>query len=219
MIELTQKYKLTKNKTIAVTSSLTISEGFEKEHKNVIRDIENLLGGELKSELSSMFIKDTYFTCQNKPMKQYLITRDGYALLAMGFTGKKAIAFKLKYIKAFNMMEDEIKKHQLSRMDSKESFKGVNDALKELHGDSIKPFIYTNEVKMLNKIVLGMDANSYKLLHGIEGNIRDHLEVTQLENFALLERYDESLIKAGLGYKERKLKCEEYFDLINQTLQ
>lgn len=93
-----------------VVSSREVARNFEKEHKNVVRDIENyvktLKDGE-SSKLSSLFIESKY-TSENANgvyYKEYLLTRDGFSLLAMGFTGKKALKWKLKYIEAFNKME------------------------------------------------------------------------------------------------------------------
>ncbi|WP_088815479.1 MULTISPECIES: Rha family transcriptional regulator [Listeria] len=93
----------------AVTSSLNVAEGFEKEHKHVLRDLDNLKG--VVQNWTDLFREDIYTHPQNK--QQYRIVymnRDGFTLLAMGFTGKKALQFKLKYIEAFNKMEQHIKK-------------------------------------------------------------------------------------------------------------
>lgn len=95
----------------ALTNSLLVAEKFGKEHRNVVRDIRNLLeGGVLKNEQTPMFEETVYVNEQNEqsyPM--YLMNRDGFSLLVMGFTGKKAMQFKLDYIKAFNQMEEAIK--------------------------------------------------------------------------------------------------------------
>ena len=81
-----------------VASSRQIAENFGKEHKHVLRDIENLIGGESKIGLSSMFFKSEYISAQNKKLPEYLMNRDGFSLLVMGFTGKAALEWKLKYI-------------------------------------------------------------------------------------------------------------------------
>lgn len=99
-----------------VASSRQIAESFGKEHKHVLRDIENLIGGESKIGLSSMFFKSEYISAQNKKLPEYLMNRDGFTLLAMGFTGKAALEWKLKYIQAFNAMEKQLaQRPQLSR--------------------------------------------------------------------------------------------------------
>ena len=89
-----------------VTTSLQVAKSFEKEHRNVLRDIEGLLKNE---QTQNYFHKGTYEHPQNKqeyPM--YYMNRDGFTLLAMGFTGKKAMEFKLQYIQAFNQMEQQL---------------------------------------------------------------------------------------------------------------
>lgn len=99
-----------------VVSSRQIAESFGKEHKHVLRDIENLIGGEPKIGLSSMFFKSEYISSQNKKLPEYLMNRDGFSLLVMGFTGKAALEWKLKYIAAFNEMEKKLaQRPQLSR--------------------------------------------------------------------------------------------------------
>lgn len=99
-----------------VVSSLQVAENFGKEHKHILRDIGNLLEGEPKIGLSSMFHLTEYTTSQNKKLPMYLMNRDGFSLLVMGFTGKAALEWKLKYIDAFNQMEKKLaQRPQLSR--------------------------------------------------------------------------------------------------------
>lgn len=94
----------------AVTSSLQVAETFEKNHRHVLRDVENLLEGMPKTgHTQHMFVKGTYVNEQNsQEYPMYYMNRDGFTLLAMGFTGSKALGFKLKYIEAFNSMEKTI---------------------------------------------------------------------------------------------------------------
>ena len=101
----------------AITTSLKVAEVFGKEHKTILRSIDGLVSeiGQLKNEQSSKtgqhknvpsdFVKTTYLNLQGKKQPCYEMTRDGFTLLAMGFTGKKALEFKLAYIDAFNKME------------------------------------------------------------------------------------------------------------------
>lgn len=96
-----------------VASSRDIAEHFGKEHKNVLRDIETLQEGMLNFEQTPMFFKTTYIHPQNgQEYPMYLMNRDGFTLLAMGFTGKAALEWKLKYIEAFNAMESELRSQQ-----------------------------------------------------------------------------------------------------------
>lgn len=97
----------------AVVSSRQVAENFGKRHDHVLRDIEGLFDivGVPKIGETPMFFKSAYTHPQNKQQyPEYLMNRDGFTLLAMGFTGKKAIEWKLKYIQAFNAMEEQLKK-------------------------------------------------------------------------------------------------------------
>lgn len=91
----------------AVTSSLQVAKSFEKEHKNVLRDINALDLDRLNFE--QMFLEGVEPDSYGRDRKVIYMNRDGFTLLAMGFTGKKALNFKLKYIEAFNQMESEVK--------------------------------------------------------------------------------------------------------------
>jgi Rha family phage regulatory protein len=90
-----------------VVSSRQVAEDFGKDHKNVIQSIENLIE-QLKdntAENSALFIKTSYVASNGKTNPAYDLTRDGFSLLIMGFTGTNAIQWKLKYIDTFNKME------------------------------------------------------------------------------------------------------------------
>lgn len=95
-----------------VTDSRNVAEHFGKRHDHVLRDIENLIGGLPKNgDTPEMFHLDSYINEQNgQSYPIYLMNRDGFSLLVMGFTGKKALEWKLKYIEAFNAMEAWLKK-------------------------------------------------------------------------------------------------------------
>lgn len=88
-------------------SSRDIAEHFGKEHKNVLQSIENLTAE--NSALTQMFFKTSYTSGTGKAYPMYLMNRDGFTLLAMGFTGKEALEWKVKYINAFNAMEQELR--------------------------------------------------------------------------------------------------------------
>lgn len=97
-----------------VVSSRQIAESFGKEHRNVIQSIENISAE--NSAVTQMFFKTTYTAGTGKSYPMYLMNRDGFSLLVMGFTGKAALEWKLKYIAAFNEMEKKLaQRPQLSR--------------------------------------------------------------------------------------------------------
>ena len=93
----------------AITNSLLVAKKFGKDHKHVLESIRKLMTAE-NSAVLQMFEESTYINEQNKTQPMYLMNRDGFTLLAMGFTGVKAMEFKIDYINAFNKMESKIKK-------------------------------------------------------------------------------------------------------------
>jgi len=90
----------------AVTTSIIVAEAFEKEHRNVLRTINNLECSEEFNRLN--FEPVSYRDAKGELRPMYQITRDGFSFLAMGFTGRKAAEFKEKFIAAFNRMEQAL---------------------------------------------------------------------------------------------------------------
>ncbi len=91
-----------------LTNSLLVAEKFSKQHKHVIDTIRKLISSAGNS--AQFFVSTTYIDESGKKNLMYVMNRDGFTLLAMGFTGEKALQFKLDYIEAFNKMEQTIKK-------------------------------------------------------------------------------------------------------------
>ena len=89
-----------------VVSSRRIAENFEKNHKDVLEGIRGILAAE--NSATKFFLETTYDN-RGKSYPEYLMNRDGFSLLVMGFTGKKALEWKIKYIQAFNAMEEELR--------------------------------------------------------------------------------------------------------------
>ncbi len=92
-----------------LTSSLLVADKFGKNHKHVLDAIRELISSAEKSAVLKMFVPSTYIASNNKENPMFIMNRDGFTLLAMGFTGEKALQFKLEYINAFNKMEEAIK--------------------------------------------------------------------------------------------------------------
>ena len=105
------------DREIPITTSLKVAEIFNKSHKDVLRKIDLLLE-DLRPYYSSAqncaeFIESEYYDSSGKRNLMYKMNRDGFSLLAMGFTGKKALRWKIKYIEAFNAMETALRQHAL----------------------------------------------------------------------------------------------------------
>lgn len=199
----------------AVCSSLDVSRSFGKRHDNVLRAIGGLLENE---ETQKMFKKLNYVDSQNKqkyPM--YLMNRDGFSLLVMGFTGKKALDWKLKYINAFNKMEKIIRERQSqswieSRSVGKLSRKAETDVLKQLveyakqQGSEHADMLYMTYSKLANKTAGVTD--------------RETATTQQLMNLSFVENIILNMVQDGiqqeLPYKEIYMDVKERLAVVGR---
>lgn len=98
----------------ALTNSILVAQKFGKEHKHVLDAIRELIKGCAENSADPLFEETTYIHPQNgQEYPMYVMTRDGFSLLVMGFTGKQALKFKLDFINAFNEMEQQLKGNAL----------------------------------------------------------------------------------------------------------
>lgn len=103
-----------------LVSSRVVAEDFKKAHDKVCRDIDNLKTQSPKLEVEKYFIESSYKSDRGRTYKEYLMNRDGFSLLVMGFTGKEALRWKLKYIEAFNKMEEELIKRRAPQLSAED---------------------------------------------------------------------------------------------------
>ncbi len=183
-----------------VTSSRKVAEVFGKEHYNVIRDIESL---DCSQEFTALnFEVSSYKDKSGKRNPEYILTKDGFTFLVMGYRGKKAARFKEEYIRQFNEMRTFIESLSTAKLE----FPAFTKAIMEAH-DEPKYYHFSNEINMINRIVLGMDAKHFKAAKGIDEDapsIRPYLSTDQIEGVEELQRIDIGLIVAGIGYDDRK---------------
>jgi len=192
-------------KDTARASSLMIAELFEKRHKNVLQAIENL---ECSEEFRRLNFQPSYYiNMQNKKQPCVMMTRDGFAFLAMGFTGKKAAQFKEAYIKRFNEMEKLINNIVTVRKD----YPLLTEAVKMAH-EQPKPYHFSNEADLLNKIITGYTAKKFREIHNIPKgeSIRPFLTDEQLKLMELLQKVDTGLLISTPDYVQRKRLLEWY---------
>ncbi len=110
----------------AVTTSLDLAAYFGKQHKNVIAKIETL---ECSPEFTELNFKlSTYTDPTGRECPCYLLTRDGFCFIAMGFTGRRASEFKERYIAAFNAMERQGHARYLAAPDANALAHSVSEA-------------------------------------------------------------------------------------------
>lgn len=192
------------NKDTARANSLLVAKMFEREHKNVLRDIENLDCSEEFNRLN--FEPINYKDSKGRKQRAYAMTRDGFTFLVMGYRGKKAAQFKEAYIKRFNQMERFIKEMQ----DARTQFPILTKHIKLLH-ENPKPYHYSNECDMLNRLVLGKTAKQIRAEHGLEkgDSIRPYLTEKQIKILNELQIVDVGLMLSTPDYEQRKrfLQC------------
>lgn len=102
------------NKGTPVTDSLKVAQVFGKEHKNIIRTIRGMLQSGSNLSHEKWFAESTYIDTRGNTQPLFLMTRDGFSLLAMGLTGAKAMQFKVGFIEQFNAMENVVKEVRAS---------------------------------------------------------------------------------------------------------
>ena len=149
-----------------------------------MRDIKNLLEGMLKIEQTSMFHKTTYINEQNgQSYPMYLMNRDGFSLLVMGFTGAKALEWKLKYIEAFNAMEKELNNIRVDVVRKETARNSGINARKELTPNIIKTRCEGMNQKMIG-ITIGKWTNYiYKAIFDMKAKeMRDSLNTKSIRD-------------------------------------
>ncbi|HEF3198187.1 TPA: Rha family transcriptional regulator [Campylobacter coli] len=148
--EIKINFEIVKNQVFI--NSLDLAKVFKKRHDNIIQTIENLPQDEFKTlnfEISSSIRKNGLF---EKDTKFYNLTRDGFSLLVMGFTGEKAYKWKIEFIKAFNEMEKrlrniEYEKHDKLAFRQSLGYKSQLKQQKEKYENKIKALQYDLEKK------------------------------------------------------------------------
>lgn len=201
------------SKDTARVDSLFVAKFFDKKHSHVLRDIENL---DCSDDFrQSNFGLTLYTDEQGKRRPRYAMTRDGFTFLAMGYRGEKAAKFKELYIKRFNEMEKFIK----TLVSARKEFPLLTENIKLLYDDP-KPYHFSNECDMINRIVIGMSAKQFRLEHGIEKgeSIRPYLTEEQINMLELLQKVDVGLLVAFPNYEDRKRHLEWYKSKISTQL-
>ncbi|MCZ2726402.1 Rha family transcriptional regulator [Bacteroides caccae] len=168
----------------ALTNSLLVAEKFGKEHKRVMQDIREMGCSALFREHN--FVLSSYLSRQNKETPMYVMTKDGFTLLVMSYTGEKAMKFKEDYIAAFNAMEKAIKEdytRALSNMDQRikvieerrTCFEGLPSPAEELPKMSQRDCIRS----LVNKIARATSTNQSNIWHKVYNHLyyRYHISI------------------------------------------
>ena len=199
------------NKTF--TTSKLVSWRFDKRHDHVLRDICNI-----KEKVSPQFwgvnFIETSYKSRGKSHPMYYLTKDGFTMLVMGYTGEEAMRFKEVYINRFNYMERYIVSQKMSKME----FPALTDNIKIMHEEP-KHYHYSNECNMINKIVLGMTAKKFKEENNIpkkEQSIRNYLAEDQIYYIEKLQHADVGMVVAIPDYYERQKALKNYYNMLRK---
>ena len=197
----------------ARVDSLFVAQAFEKRHDNVLKDIRELDCSDKFRLLN--FEESSYRNAQGKKQPAYCMTRDGFVFLAMGYRGKKAAEFKELYIRRFNEMESFIK----TLVSARQEFPLLTANIKLLH-ENPKPYHFSNECDMLNRIVVGMTAKQFRTASGLEKgtSIRPYLSEEQIAMLDILQKVDVGLLVAVPNFEQRKRYLEWYKLKMEETV-
>lgn len=199
----------------ALTDSLTVAEMFGKRHDRVLRAIDNLVESLPKNGERRMFIFGRRKADDGQFHRMYFMNRDGFSLLVMGFTGKKALEWKLKYIDAFNAMEKIITEKQttvwletrqqgkLIRRDETNVIQKLVEYAKE-QGSTHAEMLYMTYSKLANKMA------------GITN--RDQASILQLNDLTTMERIIAKVVidgmEQGIHYKDIYQQSKERLETV-----
>lgn len=192
---------------MTVVTSIDVAETFGKEHKNVLADIRNIQQDISTAEFLALFYEDSYKASNGKNNPMYLMTRDGFTLLVMGYTGEKAMRFKLAYIKQFNAMEKALIGKIKEREKGIEVRQALTNALQlsqeneRMHGHA-----YSTYTNVIYKAVFGKDAKNLREEYGIskKENLRDYFSEEELKAVQDMEMIVSGLVGIGWGYEQIK---------------
>ena len=190
---------------VTVVTSLDIARTFEKEHRNVLADIRKL---ECSDEFRLLnFEQSSYLNEQNHKQPMYYITRDGFTLLAMGYTGEKAMKFKEAYIKQFNAMERMLQGKLIEREKGIAVRQSLTKALQlSAENERMHGHAYSTYTNCIYKVLFGMNANKLREHYGIskKDNLRDCFSAEELRAVQSMECMVSGLVDCGWGYDKIK---------------
>ena len=188
-----------------VVTSLDVAETFGKEHRHVLRDIREL---ECSNEFRvSNFGQSEYLNEQNHRQPMYYITRDGFTLLVMGYTGEKAMKFKEAYIRQFNAMEKALIGKIREREKGIAVRQALTNALKESQeNERMHGFAYSTYTDMIYRNLFGKSAKQIREQNGLskKDNLRNYFDTDDLKKIQSKEMLVSGLIDCGWGYNEIK---------------
>ena len=195
-------------------SSLEIAKITNKRHPDVIRDIRSMIDSikddaEMLHELNQgvVDIKDN-----RSYTKEFKLNRFMTELLITGYDALRR-AKVIKRLVELEQKEFSNAVFKVTRQESKTEYKAMGFAIAEAH-EEIKPYHFSNEADLINRIVLGCTASKFRKENDIliGDAIRDYLTKTQLDCIMSLQRANTVYIEDSIDFQDRKVKLQSLFD-------
>ena len=212
----TNQFNIQVTKDTATIDSLTVAKGFEKRHDNVLKDIETIIKTVTsekltnsnfrrlnekykdihitKNKLKQYFIKSEYIDSKGRTYPVYLLTEKGFNLLAMGYNGKKFIAYKMALLDEFERIKKELTNYRQQYEASKPTQKALSQAIAE-HPR------YKGSAR-LGMNIATMNSNIIKLVTGDRRMKKAELNAEELAEFETLEHLAIYYLKRGYSISE-----------------
>lgn len=189
----------------AVCTSLDVAETFGKEHKNVLRDVRELGCSEEFNRLN--FEPISYTDTMNRKQDAIVMTRDGFTLLVMGYTGDLAMKFKEAYVRQFNAMEAVLQGKAIERHKGIAVRQAMTKSIQQSNEDArMHGHAYSNYTNCIYKELFGMTAAQLRARFGVgkKGDLRDCFSLEELQAIQSMERLVSGLVDCGWGYEQVK---------------
>ncbi len=199
--------KTVNKEEVTVVTSLDVAETFGKEHYHVMEDIRAIREKISTPEFSGLFYEDVYTASNGKKNPLYLMNRDGFTLLVMGYTGEKAMRFKLSYINQFNQMESLLKRKMLEREKGIAVRQALTKALQQsAENERMHGHAYSTYTDLVYRSVFGKSAKQLREELGLsrKDNLRDCFNPEELQKIQNAEMLVSSLMGYGWGYSDIK---------------
>lgn len=189
----------------AVCTSMDVAETFGKAHDKVMRDIREL---GCSPEFNAANFGDIYYTdSMNRKQKAYVMTRDGFTILVMGYTGDLAMKFKEAYIRQFNAMESALLGKRIEREKGVAVRQALTKALQQsAENERMHGHAYSNYTNCIYKVLFGKNASQLREEFNIgkTDSLRDCFTSEQLRAVQSMECLVSGLVDCGWGYDQIK---------------
>lgn len=198
-----------RDERVAVTS-LDVADTFGKEHKHVLRDIRELRCSE--EFRRSNFGPISYTDAMNRKQRACVMTRDGFTILVMGYTGESAMRFKEAYIRQFNAMEAALQGKTIERQKGIAVRRALAEAIQRSEENArMHGLAYAAYTNCIYKALFGMNANQMREKFGIEktDSLRDCFTKEELRAVQSMEYLVSGLVECGWGYESVKAFVEQ----------